>query len=288
VRRGIALKRYDLQIRYWIRKRFYVIFFLVGIIVASVGAVLFYGYANPPSYSYDPHYQGFGVAQNSTALPNIMVIGFIVDPPELFFQYFYIAQTYGTYNFIFVFPFNVVSIIGDSGNMTVNSTNTCTVISMSLHLNESSQQIWGDFRIAKTFLSRNRGLYTIVLPFGRGINSEVFNKIQQKLKVPLSPLADVELYASVPYSYTESIPVITDLNPFINPITNKSYASLHWYFNGDVQNSVTVMCTDQSEIDNIQNMTFWSGIFFGIGFSFILNTVYDAYRTRVEKTAKYD
>jgi hypothetical protein len=283
------LKRYR-QIHYWAKKwRFYVAFFLVGIIVTSVGAVLFYVSINSPTYSYDPYYQGFGVARNSTTIPSFFVINFVVDPPELVFEYFYTAQTNGTYNFIFVFPFHVTSIIRNSTNMMVNSTNTCTVISLRLDsIKQGSQEIWADFEIKRTFLSANRGLYTVVPPFGRGISDGAYDSAYRKLGVGLNPLdATVELYVSLPnsYSYTESVPTITDMNPFVNQITNKSLTSLHWVFT-ELQNSVTIMCTDQSEIDYLQNVTFWSGILFGIGFSLMLNTVYDAYKKRVEKAEK--
>jgi hypothetical protein len=161
-------------------------------------------------------------------------------------------------------------------------------MSLSLQTPYVSGRIWGSFRIAQTFLSGSHGLYTVVLPFGGGIKSEVFDTIQKKLQVGLYfPDTTINLYVNLPssYSYTQSIPAIADLNSFIDPTTNKSLTSLHWTLN-ELQNSVTIMCTDQSEIINLQNKTFWSGILVGIGSSLILNTVYDASKAQVEKAEK--
>jgi hypothetical protein len=277
------------QISKWLRKwRFYVVAFLIGIVGFPFVGGLFYMWANPSMYSYDPRYQGFAVDQNSTVIPNGFYIDFNanVNPPELFFQYWFIIQTNGTYSFIFSFPFNVFVVFHNADNMTINPTSTDTVMYVTLPENEGSQDIWGDFGITRTFLSDNRGFHTIELPFGGVVNSDAV-VLEQKLGIePSFQSVSVNLYVGLPisYSYVESIPAISDSNPFVNPQTNVSSASLHWYFNNGLQNSVTIVYNDQSEVGYLQNMTFWSGIFFALGFSLAVNTMYDAYRKRVENS----
>jgi hypothetical protein len=276
-------------LKHWYKKwRFFFVFFLIGLIITSFGGILIGVYTTPHTFSYNPYYQGFGIARNDTASPTIMTIGVVVDPSEFSFQYFFEAMVNGTYNFIFVFPFHVRSIVGESENMSmvVNATNTCTVISVSLNSSQlTSGKIWGDFMIDQTFLSGNRGLYTIVLPFGNGVGDETFDKIQKKLDVSLyTPDAPIDLYVSLPnsYSWTESFPSMAGMNPFINPLTNKSVTSLYWNFD-KLQNSVTIKCENQFEIGIYENLLFWSGIFLGVGLPLMVTAYYDGLRKFSEK-----
>ncbi len=292
--------RNNLETRYylfkhWYKKwRFFFTFFLIGLIITSSGGVLLYFNYNPPTLSSaNPYYQGFGVARNDTASPTIMTIGLVVNPPEFSFQYFFEAMVNGTYNFIFVFPFNVKSIVGESKNMfmSVNSTNTCTVISVSLNSSQlESGKIWGDFMIDQTFVSDNRGLINIILPFGNGISSETFDNIQRKLEVSLySPDAPIDLYVSLPnsYSWTESFPSMTGMNPFVNPFTNKSVTSLYWNFD-KLQNSITIKCDDQFEIGVYGYLLFFSGIFLGVGLPLMVTTYYDGKKRWSEKKTTFN
>jgi hypothetical protein len=290
---NIDLKRYDLYLKYWFRKwRFFVIFFLIGLIITSSGVLLLYTYYNPQTFSTNPYYHGFGIARNDTAIPSIMTIGFVVDPAEFSFQYFFETMVNGTYNFIFVFPFHVRSIVGESENMSmsVNTTDTCTVISVNLNSTQfSSGKISGDFMIDQTFLSDNRGIYTIVLPFGNGIDNKIYGKIQNDLDVSLHvPDAPIDLYVSLPnaYSWTESFPSMVGMNPFINPFSNKSVTSLYWNFD-KLQNSVTIKCDNQFEIGVYGYYLFISGIFLGVGIPLMMTAYYDSLKKFSEKAEKY-
>lgn len=243
--------------------------------------------------SYDPNYQGYGVATNNTVTPSVYDIWLSYSPSAFSFYYEYLATTNGTYNFIFVFPFKVTNTLENPENMSITPTKTGTILSSSLSLNGlnqshfSGQALSAYFEIANTFLSENRGTYTIVLPFGGGdIYDQAFDAIQGNLWVLPNNEIPTDLYVSLPnsYSLTESIPTISDLNPFTNPITNMTVSSLHWNFPDGLQNSVTVMCNDPQTINTLQNMPFWSGIFLGIGVSLIATTCYDSYKRWIEKS----
>ena len=232
----------QLKTTVFIKRKLFILLFIIlialGVIVTSIGGYWFYSYANPPTLSSDPNYQGFAIARNSTINPIAMNIELEVNPSELSFQYFYNAQLNGTYNFIFVFPFHVTGIVDESENMSINPTNTCTVFSLSLNLTKNneyweSEQISGDFMIAQTFLSGSRGLYTMVLPFSGGVGGETYNTLQQKLEVGIySPDAPITLGVILPaaYSVTESFPSMAGVNPYIMPFTNTSVMSLSWNF----------------------------------------------------------
>jgi hypothetical protein len=253
---------------------------------------LFYSCANPPTFSSNPYYQGLGIAQNSTIMPNSLNIGLQVDPPAFSFQYSYRTQVNGTYHFVFEFPFNVISTVRESEIMSVNSTDTCTVISVSLNSTQGSGDILGSFMIAPTFLSGSRGSYTIILPFGNPYNSEVFGKIVQELGIsPFQPDVQIELNIVLPQSSSgiESFPSMTGMKPFIGYLTNKPTTSLYWIFDSiqNLQDSVTVKYENQFQIGNYEQLNFFSGIFIGIGSSILISSVYDGLKKMSDKAEKY-
>ena len=230
-----------------------------------------------------------------------MDIGLQVNPPGFSFQYFYTTPTNGTYNFIFEFPFDVTSsipIYSFSGTLlkpeytSINSTNTCTVISASLNVNSShlmDGEVWGNFNIAPTFLSGNRGLYTIVLPFGNPYNSKVFANIAGELNVsPFTPDVQINLNIILPHSdsYSGSFPSIAGMEPFT--FTNKPTTSIYWNFANlqNLEGSVTVEYENQSQIGNYENWTFLSGAFIGVGSSILITSIYDGFKKWSEKAEK--
>jgi hypothetical protein len=292
----VNLKRHDLYVRYLIikRKLFAVIFIVLialGVIITSIG-VLFYSNANPPTFSSNPYYRGLGIVENSTIIPGTMYIGLQVNPPAFSFQYFFITKVNGTYDFVFEFPFNVISKIRGTEGMSVNSTDTCTVISVSNNLTQGSGEVWGQFTVSPTFLSGSRGLYTMVLPFGNPYNSEAFQKAVSELQVSsLQPDAKIKLNIVLPhdYSWTESFPAMTGMEPFTYPLTDKPKTSLYWDFDNlqNIQGSVTVKYEDQSQIGNYANWNFLSGIFIGVGSSILTTSVYDGLKKWSEKAEKH-
>jgi len=225
-----------------------------------------------------------------------------INPPELDFVYFFSVPQDGTYNFMFNFPFRVTGIISesetaymDTKNMSIDSTSTCTVISLSLYLVAGADEaISGHFTIAPTFLSGSRGLYTVVLPFGGiggGSSFEVEDKIQRELEVPVYTTdndAPIQLCVTLPHSYsvTQFFPPITHMNPYTNPFNGITVRALYWNFTY-LHDSVTVEYADQSQIGYYQNLNFLSGIFIGVGSSILLSSVYDGIKRLSEKAEKY-
>lgn len=295
-----TVKRKLEEWRPWIAKYFYYIFLLMGLLITFLGGLYpYYLYYSAPNYSFEPGFSGFGVARNQTnILPWMMVVGIGVDPPDLWFQYFFQCSINGTYNFIFVFPFNVISKISATENMSFRTTSRGSAIWLRYEVNDisvgwASKEIWGYFSIENTFQSGTRGSYTFLLPFGMGIHPEVYGNLQRELNVPFhTPDTNITLQFGLPghYKITGTFPPVSaGPNVWITP-TNRSIETVEWEFE-TLRDSVTVQCQDPNEASYYQSLPFISGLGLSIGASIATRTIYDAVKewaspsqTRVVKT----
>jgi len=237
-----------------------------------------------PTYSFTPGFSGFGIARNDTFVsPTMMVVGFGSDPPELWFQYFFQYAANGTYNFVFAFPFYITSEKGASGNMSFRATSRGSAVwlryeATNVYSGGQSGEIWGVFSIENTFQSGTRGLYAFILPFGMGINPEVFGNLQHELGIGLhTPDVNISLQVGLPsrYKITGTFPPVSaGPNVWVIP-TNRSIVTIEC-MHATLQDSVTILCEDPNEISLYESLPFISGVFLGIGVPIITRTIYDA------------
>jgi len=135
-------------------------FIVTGLLITILGGLLPYWiFAGAPNYSFKPGFSGFGIARNeTTVLPTLMVVGLGAEPPELWFEYFCACSMNGTYNFLFFFPFKIVSEEGNSTDISFRATQTGSAVWLSLNINDvylgsRDIEIWGDLSIENTFQS---------------------------------------------------------------------------------------------------------------------------------------
>lgn len=282
----------SLKLRLWLNRRrigksLIALIFTLGCLLTGQAYVYYIQYVNAPVYHFRSGFSGFGIARNDTINPYMMVVGIGIDPPELWFQYFFTCPTNGTYNFIFIFPFNITRINYISEYMVVNSTPHGSAIWLRHSVENASynapvQEISGDFSIENTFQDGTRGLYTIILPFGMGIDPEVFQEPWKILKVSLhSPDAPITLHVGLPGDFrpTNMFPPVTKGPNTWTTAMNRTITSLEWNF-AALQDSVTIQGNTDEKF-YYDNLPFISGILFGIGVTIIFTIVYDALKYMV-------
>jgi len=281
--------------RPWVAKYFTCLFLLAGLLITTIlGLVPYCLFFSAPHYALQPSFAGFGVARNtSNIVPSWFVVGVAVDPPELWFQYFFEYSMNGTYNFLFIFPFKIINKIRASENMHFNSTSRGSAIWLQYKVNDvpfgwAGTDIWGDFSIENTFKSGTRGSYMFILPFGRGISGEVLGNLQEALQVTFhTPDTNISLQVGLParYQITQAFPPISaGPNVWTTP-SNRVISTVEWQFE-TLQDSVTIYCQDPDEIALYQSYQFISGLGFGIGVTMVTTTVYDAIKDWVRPSRR--
>lgn len=270
--------------RAWVVRHFYHLFLLGGLLITTfAGIAPQYFFASAPRYYLQSSFSGFGVARNSTNISaHRFVVGIGVDPPELWFQYFFRCDTNGTYNFLFVFPFKITSKIHATDNTHFNATYRGSVVWLQYQVNNVSiwgrdDDIWGYFSIENTFQSGTRGSYMFVLPFGMGIHPEVSSKLHRDLGVTFhSPDANISLQVGLPapYQITQTFPPISAGPNVWETPTNRTITTVEWEFE-TLEDSVIIFCQDPDGMANYQNYQFISGIGFGIGIPIIAATIFE-------------
>lgn len=276
-----------MKLRQWIREHFFVVlisFVLIGSIIALFGGMIYYQFANAPNYFFKSGFSGFGIARNDTDItPDRMIVGIGIEPPELWFQYFFTCSANGTYNFFFVFPFNITTQRFASETMSYNSTPYGSVVYLQHDVNNVtsgwlSQEIFADFWIENTFKTGTRGAYTFILPFGMGVHSEAYQDVWKELKVGFhSPDANITLQVGLPSHFrlvNAFPPVSRGPNRWTTPYNN-TIDSMEWQF-VTLQDSVTIQTEDGDEISYYENLPFVSGLLLSIGIPTIVATAYDA------------
>lgn len=283
-------------------KHFFALAFLAGLAVTFViGGGLFVSYQYAPSYSFQPNYQGFAVARNYTQ--NIMPyflrvrISTPTEQPVLYFRYDFSVAENGSYNFIFLFPFQVAQKISSTKSMNYNSTPYGTAVWLKnrvvdVDVGWKSKYIWGEFYVTNTFQSGTRGDYIFALPFIMGVGgpSDVIDELQRELKVAWhSPDVKVELEFTVPsrLQITQAYPQ-SFLGPDTLTITgNRTINMVRWNVSWPSQ-QFTVICRDNKETAYYQSILFLSGIFISIGAGVVVRSVYDAAREKCRLAEQND
>jgi hypothetical protein len=268
-----------------ITKWFMVILFITGSIFSGLAAYFYFSFVNAPTYSFKTGYSGFGIAHNDSIIPIRMTVAVEVNPPELWFDYYFSCSENGTYNFIFVFPFNIVRVYGASENMTTKSTPHGSAVWLQHRVDNVSSyglgnEIWGYFSIENTFQEGTRGSYTIILPFGMGIDPSVTQDLWETLKVPFySGDINVTLQVALPGAFrpTTMFPPNSKGPELFRTPFNTTIASMIWDA-GTLQNSVTIEAIDINEKPFYDNIPFTSGILFGIGIQLMFTIGYDSIR----------
>ncbi len=260
--------------------------FLIGLICIGFASYYLVSFYSAPVYSFKAGYSGFEIAHNASSVtPQWMTVYVAVNPPELFFDYFSICNANGTYDFIFAFPFNILGQNGASENMSTRSTPYGPAVWLKYVVDNASSwglghEIWGDFVIENTFQDGTRGLYTIILPFGMGVRSEVTGDLWQALQVPFYSDVNITLYVALPVGFkpTTTFPPNRGLEfPPTRFNVTQAQASMTWDA-GTLQNSVTIEAADTNEKAFYDNIPFTTGILLAIGLQFMFTVGYDSFR----------
>ncbi|MGD0495908.1 MAG: hypothetical protein ABSB28_07675 [Candidatus Bathyarchaeia archaeon] len=258
--------------------------FLIGLICIGFASYYLVSFYSAPVYSFKAGYSGFEIAHNTSSItPVTMTVLVSVNPPHLFFDYYFICNANGTYNFIFAFPFNILEQTGASEKMATRSRPHGSAIWLQYVVDNVSSwglghEIWGDFVIENTFQDGTRGSYTIILPFGMGMDFEVVRDLWQALKVPFnSGGVNITLYVALPVGFrpTTTFPLNRGLEyPPSHFNVTQAQASMTWDA-GTLQNSVTIEAIDINEKSFYDNIPFTSGILLAIGLQFVFTIGYD-------------
>jgi hypothetical protein len=265
--------------------------FFVGILVIVIGVDLYILYVNAPNYRSDPNLSGFGVARNQTGIyPSFFVVIVSIDPDELFFQYYFTCDTQGTYNFLFVFPFKIKSILDSTLGINFNSTSRGSAVWISYPVShEGSYNVYGQFEIEDTFRIGTQGSYIFLLPFGRGIHPDVIGNLQSELRVTFfSPdNSQIDLSFLVPDSFQilQTIPPTKGAPESMPSAYRKTMTGVSWGFT-QLRDSIAIYCQKPDEIRRYQTLLFFSGLFISIGGEIFVTLLYDYVKTEASEKKK--
>jgi hypothetical protein len=273
--------------RPWFRKNFYGLFIIVGILISTVGLYFYVLFVNAPAHSFTPSVRGFLIARNQTITPTSMNIILGIDPMELYSQYFFGCEANGTYDFLFVFPVQILSKIATSMNMSVRSTPYGSA--MWLHYDVADalagvgpkwhpgEEIWGWFSINNTFQSGTRGSYTFILPFTSSIDPSVTEDLWGQLSInSYDPGTPITFQFGLPGSHKilQTFPPISSgPDVWINPY-NQTRTTIEWSF-GSLEQTLTIQSEDPNEIARYDTLPFMSGILIGVGVPITTAALYD-------------
>lgn len=269
--------------RYWVRKwAFYLIFLILGLFLTGIGLLISDVAVFPPSFTYNPDYQGFGIYSNSTGFENANTdIVLTIIPPTLYFRHAFSVLENGTYNFAFWFPFYVVSPISESENMTLNSTLGGTVITVrhSATTGKGTQEtISGWFNIYDTFTSASKGSFVVIIPFGGDYKREAFHEAAKELDISYFSNDRVSLSIDVPYSLeisSEFPPLSGGIGQWSRPsFGNQTVSRLAWNFDR-LDETVIVKYEDSFLNQLFESLVFIGGIVLGVGSSITVTVFYD-------------
>lgn len=259
-------------------------------LIAFAGALYYIPLSISPSYSYDSNYRGFYVITNDSSILTPIDMSFEVDTtenPKLWFDYYYRAHENGTYNFIFLFPFEVAQSL--TGLYPSNYTHTPygTAIWMSRQIEiAGNDRALGYFEINNTFQSGAKGQYDLSFPIIWDYRPNVIVEDLRKdlglnYNVPQVKL-EFTLFISSSYDITQLNPQPSFHDPYYIGGRNQTLKKLVWNFEqlSSLQQQFIISCTDNDEISFLQNCAFGAGILLSIGSSLFVRTLYDKFKER--------
>ncbi len=280
--------KYILTVRYWVRKwRFYLVIIIIGLIVSYVGFWFSFASVSAPSFFNNSNFRGFGLITNDTESlsDSMMIVLRISNPSSLYFNYVFESRMNDTYSFVFWFPFRINGIKSNPQNMSISPTDSGSVVSLSYNTpitywtngGVPTQKIEGWFNIDNTFTSGSKGVYTITLPFGMGVDSEVFDRTARQLNVTYFSSSNVILHIDLPYNYgvADIFPQLsTGLQSWTPSTSSNPINTLEWNFK-TLSETVIVRYEDNLAIGFHENALFAGGIILGVGSSIFLTAFYD-------------
>lgn len=277
-------KQVATRLRTHLAKNIVHVFLTLGFLITLLGGLIpLYLFYNAPSHTFQPNFSGFGIARNGTSIsPQLFVISVTIKPPELYFHYSFVCSENGTYNFLFWFPFEIISRITSTVNMSLNTTSQGSAVWLrhqvdNVHYGWADHHFSGVFLIKNTFQSGTRGSYMFVLPFGLGIPGELIRNIQRELGVAFTTaVANIDLSFGVPEGYhiTQTFPPHSiGPNTWITP-SNRTITKVGWNPK-DLKDSVTIYCQNPNEIALYESFLFIGGLCLGIGVPMMTTPVYD-------------
>jgi hypothetical protein len=260
----------------------YIVWAIIGMCFGFFGGILVYPSLRPYNYWLNPNYSGFGVFVNKTSIsptnPDLIII-LSIEPDQLYFQYFFFCEEVGTYNFLFIFPFNLTAELSATEHMFFNSTPYGSAVWLQYVINETgSHDISGTFAIEETFKSGSGGSYMFVLPFGFGINSETIGNLYNELNV-----TSENAYSQVQLSFITPFPKYRILQTFPQmqyapsplPGLETEVAGARWIFKDELEESINIYADSPEQISNNQNSLFWGGLLLGFGINIIVRAAFD-------------
>jgi len=273
------------KLRMWVAKYIVPLFLILGFLITLLGGFIpLFLFYSAPNYSFQPNFSGFGIARNETNISLILfVLSVTIEPPELYFYYSFTCYENGTYNFLFWFPFKIISRTSSSVNMSFNPTSRGSAVWLRYQIDNvrygwAGGQFSGVFSIENTFESGTRGSYMFVLPFGLGIPAELVWDIQRELEVPfVTPSESIDLSFGVPggYHITQTFPPHSVGPNTWTTISNRTVTKVGWNPR-ELRDSVTIYCQNPNEIALYQSYLFIGGLCLGIGVPMMTTTFYDA------------
>jgi hypothetical protein len=265
-------------------------------------------YNNAPTKTIDRNLEGFFVMENETGISDDylgMII--VLQPPTLYVEHAVELEQNGTYNFVLCFPFRIREInqtssvpIKSEFELDNNGTKGSSV-SISLVRQEGSvnitETVGASFSIEETFVSGRRGTYFANIRFtyfgALGtilLNSPWINRTEWLPKylgpVPM-PVKNFFLIFMYPerISVTQASPDFT-IGPSGFPSSNAmpNMTSLTWYYQemNSSDFSIVIHFTDNPEYDSYQQTLFNSGLWYGLGPTIMITSLFELGRKIIE------
>jgi hypothetical protein len=245
-----------------------------------------------PSYSYNPNYRGFYVMTNDSSIliPENMTfeINTYENVKKLSFDYQYRVEEIGTYNFVFLFPFEVIKPLSDLYPLNYTLTPYGTAIWTSRQINYvgEANRVIGYFAINNTFQSGKEGEYELSFPLiweyrPNGVVEELKKNLGLNYNVPQVGL-EFKLYVTSSYNIDQVNPEPIYYNPNAIGRGNETVKKLVWYFDGLdlLQKQFIIRCRDENLISLLNYYVLLAGIFVSIGGSLVVKTAYDKLKER--------
>jgi hypothetical protein len=273
------------------RASFFIVCLIIGVVLVLVSAFVFVLPSLEPNVStVNPNYSGLGILVNKTdIISSQLEIIVTAEPNTLYFQYFFICQANGTYNFLFSFPFNITREISSWPEKAQFNSTSSHGSAVWMHLDSNGtggRSVSGEFEIADTFRSGSSGSNTFVLPFGFGVfGAEIFGNLTLQLNVTFAQGINTDLIFTVPspkYDIVQTFPERTVgwLAMPGRPINWTNRAGGQWEFPEGLRESIIIYTQNRDEIHGSQFSVFFGGVVLSIGIQVAIVAMYDFSKER--------
>jgi len=218
-------------------------------------------------------------------MPYFMVVElFVGEDITLYFRYDFSVADNGSYNFIFVFPFRITSVIYATEGLRYNATLYGSALWLTHEISDvgigwKGDHISGRFSIANTFQSGTRGDYFFALPLFGGVGgaSDTIDKLQSELRVTWhTPDTRVDLEFVVPsrFKITQAYPLTFSGPDTLEISGNRTINRVRWSVDWPDQ-QFTIICQNKGEMAYYDSLLFLSGLTLSVGSSIMVRSIYD-------------